>query len=146
LLCVSRYKYFIYILRIKFYFCSLSTDEPKAFAALFKQRRIELGMTQTDVGLALGTLFGNGLSQNAISSFENLKLSHKTMMKRRLHIEKWLIEMEKVNSNQPKPEVPQIRITAYTLDWIKKCSVEWKKMKRNYKTSLGKSLKQLEKN
>uniref|UniRef100_A0A8C2XQY9 POU class 3 homeobox 1 n=1 Tax=Cyclopterus lumpus TaxID=8103 RepID=A0A8C2XQY9_CYCLU len=36
-----------------------SSDDLEQFAKQFKQRRIKLGFTQADVGLALGTLYGN---------------------------------------------------------------------------------------
>ncbi|CAL4109200.1 unnamed protein product, partial [Meganyctiphanes norvegica] len=36
-----------------------TSDDLEAFAKSFKQRRIKLGFTQADVGLALGTLYGN---------------------------------------------------------------------------------------
>ena len=38
----------------------------EAFAKMFKQRRIKLGYTQADVGLALGSLYGNVFSQTTI--------------------------------------------------------------------------------
>ncbi|NXL22941.1 PO3F2 factor, partial [Setophaga kirtlandii] len=46
-----------------------------------KQRRIKLGFTQADVGLALGTLYGNVFSQTTICRFEALQLSFKNMCK-----------------------------------------------------------------
>ncbi|KFO88917.1 POU domain, class 3, transcription factor 2, partial [Buceros rhinoceros silvestris] len=51
------------------------------FAKQFKQRRIKLGFTQADVGLALGTLYGNVFSQTTICRFEALQLSFKNMKK-----------------------------------------------------------------
>ncbi|KAI4786526.1 hypothetical protein KUCAC02_037062, partial [Chaenocephalus aceratus] len=36
-----------------------TSDDLEQFAKQFKQRRIKLGFTQADVGLALGTLYGN---------------------------------------------------------------------------------------
>ncbi|NXS64692.1 P3F1A factor, partial [Pandion haliaetus] len=51
------------------------------FAKQFKQRRIKLGFTQADVGLALGTLYGNVFSQTTICRFEALQLSFKNMCK-----------------------------------------------------------------
>uniref|UniRef100_A0A0N4WQU2 POU domain protein n=1 Tax=Haemonchus placei TaxID=6290 RepID=A0A0N4WQU2_HAEPC len=52
-------------------------DDLEAFAKQFKQRRIKLGYTQADVGLALGTLYGNVFSQTTICRFEALQLSFK---------------------------------------------------------------------
>lgn len=56
---------------------STSSDDLEAFAKQFKQRRIKLGYTQADVGLALGTLYGNVFSQTTICRFEALQLSFK---------------------------------------------------------------------
>ncbi|NXT70547.1 PO3F4 factor, partial [Chaetops frenatus] len=55
--------------------------ELEQFAKQFKQRRIKLGFTQADVGLALGTLYGNVFSQTTICRFEALQLSFKNMCK-----------------------------------------------------------------
>lgn len=38
---------------------STTSDDLEQFAKTFKARRIKLGYTQADVGLALGTLYGN---------------------------------------------------------------------------------------
>ncbi|KAG7248765.1 hypothetical protein CRUP_012563, partial [Coryphaenoides rupestris] len=43
-----------------------TSDDLEQFAKQFKQRRIKLGFTQADVGLALGTLYGNVFSQTTI--------------------------------------------------------------------------------
>lgn len=42
-------------------------EELEKFAKQFKQRRIKLGYTQGDVGLAMGKLYGNDFSQTTIS-------------------------------------------------------------------------------
>ena len=42
-------------------------EELEEFAKLFKQRRIKLGFTQGDVGVAMGKLYGNDFSQTTIS-------------------------------------------------------------------------------
>ncbi|RWS21772.1 POU domain: class 2: transcription factor 1-like isoform X5, partial [Leptotrombidium deliense] len=52
-------------------------EELEQFAKTFKQRRIKLGFTQGDVGLAMGKLYGNDFSQTTISRFEALNLSFK---------------------------------------------------------------------
>uniref|UniRef100_A0A3P9HXR0 POU class 2 homeobox 1b n=1 Tax=Oryzias latipes TaxID=8090 RepID=A0A3P9HXR0_ORYLA len=44
-------------------------EELEQFAKTFKQRRIKLGFTQGDVGLAMGKLYGNDFSQTTISRF-----------------------------------------------------------------------------
>jgi transcriptional regulator with XRE-family HTH domain len=36
---------------------------------MFKQKRIKLGYTQGDVGLAMGKLYGNDFSQTTISRY-----------------------------------------------------------------------------
>ncbi|GCB79188.1 hypothetical protein scyTo_0016922 [Scyliorhinus torazame] len=75
---------------------SVQTDEPsdleelEQFAKTFKQRRIKLGFTQGDVGLAMGKLYGNDFSQTTISRFEALNLSFKNMCKLKPLLEKWL--------------------------------------------------------
>ncbi|KAK6292482.1 hypothetical protein J4Q44_G00370660 [Coregonus suidteri] len=56
-------------------------EELEQFAKTFKQRRIKLGFTQGDVGLAMGKLYGNDFSQTTISRFEALNLSFKNMCK-----------------------------------------------------------------
>ncbi|XP_009701464.1 PREDICTED: POU domain, class 3, transcription factor 2-like, partial [Cariama cristata] len=52
-----------------------TSDDLEQFAKQFKQRRIKLGFTQADVGLALGTLYGNVFSQTTICRFEALDVS-----------------------------------------------------------------------
>ena len=69
-----------------------STMDIEAFAKFFKQRRIALGFTQEEVGLALGTLFGNMYSQTTICRFEVLQLSYKKMCSLKALLEKWLEE------------------------------------------------------
>merc|ERR1719334_2862722 len=65
-------------------------EELEKFAKLFKQKRIKLGYTQGDVGLALGKLYGNDFSQTTISRFEALNLSFKNMCKLKPLLQKWL--------------------------------------------------------
>lgn len=67
-----------------------SSDDLEGFARDFKQRRIKLGYTQADVGLALGTLYGNVFSQTTICRFEALQLSFKNMCKLKPLLQKWL--------------------------------------------------------
>lgn len=71
-----------------------SSDDLEQFAKMFKQRRIKLGYTQADVGLALGTLYGNVFSQTTICRFEALQLSFKNMCKLRPLLQKWLHEAD----------------------------------------------------
>ena len=74
-----------------------SNDDLEQFAKQFKQRRIKLGFTQADVGLALGTLYGNVFSQTTICRFEALQLSFKNMCKLKPLLTKWLEEAENNN-------------------------------------------------
>lgn len=71
-----------------------TSDDLEQFARAFKQRRIKLGYTQADVGLALGTLFGSVFSQTTICRFEALQLSFKNMCKLKPLLQKWLIEAD----------------------------------------------------
>ena len=69
-------------------------EELEKFAKMFKQKRIKLGYTQGDVGLALGKLYGNDFSQTTISRFEALNLSFKNMCKLKPLLQKWLEDSE----------------------------------------------------
>uniref|UniRef100_A0A672KKI4 POU domain protein n=1 Tax=Sinocyclocheilus grahami TaxID=75366 RepID=A0A672KKI4_SINGR len=69
-------------------------EELEQFAKNLKQRRIKLGFTQGDVGLAMGKLYGNDFSQTTISRFEALNLSFKNMSKLKPLLEKWLNDAE----------------------------------------------------
>ncbi|XP_056888330.1 POU domain, class 2, transcription factor 1b isoform X3 [Takifugu flavidus] len=78
-------------------------EELEQFAKTFKQRRIKLGFTQGDVGLAMGKLYGNDFSQTTISRFEALNLSFKNMCKLKPLLEKWLndaVRAENLTSDQ----------------------------------------------
>ncbi|XP_029359850.1 POU domain, class 2, transcription factor 2 isoform X3 [Echeneis naucrates] len=75
-------------------------EELEQFARTFKQRRIKLGFTQGDVGLAMGKLYGNDFSQTTISRFEALNLSFKNMCKLKPLLEKWLNDAD---STLPSP-------------------------------------------
>ncbi|XP_039952740.1 uncharacterized protein LOC120769684 [Bactrocera tryoni] len=69
-------------------------EELEQFAKTFKQRRIKLGFTQGDVGLAMGKLYGNDFSQTTISRFEALNLSFKNMCKLKPLLQKWLADAD----------------------------------------------------
>uniref|UniRef100_A0A8D0EA49 POU domain protein n=1 Tax=Salvator merianae TaxID=96440 RepID=A0A8D0EA49_SALMN len=99
---------------------SVATDEAndleelEKFAKTFKQRRIKLGFTQGDVGLAMGKLYGNDFSQTTISRFEALNLSFKNMCKLKPLLEKWLSDAESspldssVSTASPYPPVSEM--------------------------------------
>ena len=74
---------------------SSEVKELEEFAAGFKQRRIKLGFTQTNVGQALAEVQGTDFSQTTICRFENLQLSFKNAQKLKPILEKWLEEAEK---------------------------------------------------
>ncbi|KAF5299999.1 hypothetical protein FQR65_LT09255 [Abscondita terminalis] len=74
-------------------------EELEQFAKTFKQRRIKLGFTQGDVGLAMGKLYGNDFSQTTISRFEALNLSFKNMCKLKPLLQKWLEDADNTLTN-----------------------------------------------
>lgn len=74
------------------------------FATSFKQRRIKLGYTQTNVGQALAEVQGTDFSQTTICRFENLQLSFKNAQKLRPILEKWLEEAEKSGTQHREEE------------------------------------------
>ncbi|XP_041068026.1 POU domain, class 3, transcription factor 1 [Cetorhinus maximus] len=76
-----------------------TSDDLEHFAKQFKQRRIKLGFTQADVGLALGTLYGNVFSQTTICRFEALQLSFKNMCKLKPLLNKWLEETDSTSGS-----------------------------------------------
>ncbi|XP_031551849.1 POU domain, class 3, transcription factor 2-B-like isoform X2 [Actinia tenebrosa] len=78
-------------------------DELSNFAKQFRQRRVALGFTQADVGVALGDFAHNNLSQTTICRFEALQLSLRNMLKLKPLLEKWLQSIDK-ESNPSKDE------------------------------------------
>ena len=74
-------------------------EELEQFSKTFKQRRIKLGFTQGDVGLAMGKLYGNDFSQTTISRFEALNLSFKNMCKLKPLLQKWLEDADRSMNN-----------------------------------------------
>ena len=84
---------------------SMEVKGLEEFAANFKQRRIKLGFTQTNVGQALAEVQGTDFSQTTICRFENLQLSFKNAQKLKPILEKWLEEAEK--SGAPHREEEQ---------------------------------------
>ncbi|XP_055865945.1 POU domain, class 2, transcription factor 2-like isoform X1 [Biomphalaria glabrata] len=84
---------------------NIDLEELETFAKTFKRRRIELGFTQGDVGLAMGKLYGNDFSQTTISRFEALNLSFKNMCKLKPLLQKWLEDADAM-SRSPTPLSP----------------------------------------
>ncbi|XP_028967928.1 homeobox protein ceh-18 [Galendromus occidentalis] len=76
-------------------------EELEQFAKTFKQKRIKLGFTQGDVGLAMGKLYGNDFSQTTISRFEALNLSFKNMCKLKPLLQRWLQDAHASLGPQP---------------------------------------------
>merc|ERR550519_2152104 len=79
---------------------SADLEELEAFSKMFKQKRIKLGYTQGDVGLAMGKLYGNDFSQTTISRFEALNLSFKNMCKLKPLLAKWLEDADSSQTAQ----------------------------------------------
>merc|ERR1719494_14582 len=79
-------------------------EELEKFAKMFKQKRIKLGYTQGDVGLAMGKLYGNDFSQTTISRFEALNLSFKNMCKLKPLLAKWLEDADLNHSSSQQQQ------------------------------------------
>ncbi|NXK80370.1 PO5F3 factor, partial [Amazona guildingii] len=73
-----------------------------------KHKRIMLGFTQADVGLALGTLYGKMFSQTTICRFEALQLSFKNMCKLKPLLQRWLNEAENTDNMQEMCNAEQV--------------------------------------
>ncbi|XP_029704794.1 POU domain, class 2, transcription factor 3 isoform X2 [Takifugu rubripes] len=100
-------------------------EELEQFAKAFKQRRIKLGFTQGDVGLAMGKLYGNDFSQTTISRFEALNLSFKNMCKLKPLLEKWLSDAENSPSDSmSNPTTMPPLIEGYGRKRKKRTSIE----------------------
>ncbi|XP_061475245.1 POU domain, class 5, transcription factor 1 isoform X2 [Rhineura floridana] len=72
----------------------VTSEELEEFAKVLKHKRISLGFTQADVGLALGLLYGKMFSQTTICRFEALQLSFKNMCKLKPLLQRWLEEAD----------------------------------------------------
>uniref|UniRef100_A0A3P8SAR2 POU domain protein n=1 Tax=Amphiprion percula TaxID=161767 RepID=A0A3P8SAR2_AMPPE len=87
---------------------SLSTEELEQFAKELKHKRITLGFTQADVGLALGNLYGKMFSQTTICRFEALQLSFKNMCKLKPLLQRWLDEAETSDNPQDMYKIERV--------------------------------------
>ncbi|XP_010006184.1 PREDICTED: neural proliferation differentiation and control protein 1 [Chaetura pelagica] len=83
-------------------------EELEQFAKDLKHKRIMLGFTQADVGLALGTLYGKMFSQTTICRFEALQLSFKNMCKLKPLLQRWLNEAENTDNMQEMCNAEQV--------------------------------------
>ncbi|EEC05119.1 pou domain transcription factor, putative [Ixodes scapularis] len=72
----------------------INLEEIKNFAKAFKLRRLSLGLTQTQVGLALSSSEGPSYSQSAICRFEKLDITPKSAQKIKPVLERWMREAE----------------------------------------------------
>ena len=81
-------------------------EELEKFSKLFKQKRIKLGYTQGDVGLAMGKMYGNDFSQTTISRFEALNLSFKNMCKLKPLLQKWLEDADAQHAAASSGQIP----------------------------------------
>ncbi|KAM4661986.1 POU domain, class 5, transcription factor 1.1-like [Discoglossus pictus] len=90
--------------------------EMKRFARELKQKRVQLGHTQADIGFILGSKYGKLLSQTTICRFESLQLSYKNMVQLRPILELWLAhaddttdDLQDLMSRDPAVALPQTR-------------------------------------
>ncbi|XP_066569368.1 POU domain, class 5, transcription factor 1 [Amia ocellicauda] len=89
-----------------------STEDLEQFAKELKQKRITLGFTQADVGLALGNLYGKMFSQTTICRFEALQLSFKNMCKLKPLLQRWLNEAETSDNPQDMYKIERVFLDA----------------------------------
>ncbi|KAG7223886.1 hypothetical protein INR49_015142, partial [Caranx melampygus] len=82
--------------------------ELEQFAKELKHKRITLGFTQADVGLALGNLYGKMFSQTTICRFEALQLSFKNMCKLKPLLQRWLNEAETSENPQDMYKIERV--------------------------------------
>ncbi|KAJ8395870.1 hypothetical protein AAFF_G00027530 [Aldrovandia affinis] len=101
---------------------NLSTEELEQFAKELKHKRITLGFTQADVGLALGNLYGKMFSQTTICRFEALQLSFKNMCKLKPLLQRWLNEAE--TSDNPQDMYKMERVFVDTRKRKRRTSLE----------------------
>ncbi|ODM96412.1 POU domain, class 2, transcription factor 1, partial [Orchesella cincta] len=69
-------------------------EELEDFAQAFRERRIQLGFTQADVGIAMGKQYGRHFSHPTVSRFEALNLSYKNVCKLKPMLQKWIESMD----------------------------------------------------
>ncbi|XP_076326919.1 uncharacterized protein LOC143233915 isoform X3 [Tachypleus tridentatus] len=77
----------------------INLEEIREFAKAFKIRRLSLGLTQTQVGLALSATEGPSYSQSAICRFEKLDITPKSAQKIKPVLERWMKEAEEKYKN-----------------------------------------------
>ncbi|XP_068191534.1 POU domain, class 5, transcription factor 1 [Antennarius striatus] len=87
---------------------TITTEDLEQFAKELKHKRITLGFTQSDVGLALGNLYGKMFSQTTICRFEALQLSFKNMCKLKPLLQRWLNEAETSENPQDMYKIERV--------------------------------------
>ncbi|KAM9321443.1 POU domain, class 2, transcription factor 1 isoform 3-T3 [Gastrophryne carolinensis] len=114
-------------------------EELEQFAKTFKQRRIKLGFTQGDVGLAMGKLYGNDFSQTTISRFEALNLSFKNMCKLKPLLEKWLNDAENITSDSSLSSPNVMNSPGHGLEGLNRRRKKRTSIETNIRVALEKS-------
>ncbi|KAG7463516.1 hypothetical protein MATL_G00177470 [Megalops atlanticus] len=114
-------------------------EELEQFAKTFKQRRIKLGFTQGDVGLAMGKLYGNDFSQTTISRFEALNLSFKNMCKLKPLLEKWLNDAENLTADHTLSSPSALGNTAMGMEGLNRRRKKRTSIETNIRVALEKS-------
>uniref|UniRef100_P16143-2 Isoform 2 of POU domain, class 2, transcription factor 1 n=1 Tax=Xenopus laevis TaxID=8355 RepID=P16143-2 len=116
-------------------------EELEQFAKTFKQRRIKLGFTQGDVGLAMGKLYGNDFSQTTISRFEALNLSFKNMCKLKPLLEKWLNDavLENITSDSTLTNQSVLNSPGHGMEGLNRRRKKRTSIETNIRVALEKS-------
>ncbi|XP_055487953.1 POU domain, class 5, transcription factor 3-like [Leucoraja erinacea] len=86
---------------------SPTSEDLEQFAKELKMKRITMGFTQAEVGLALGALYGKMFSQTTICRFEALQLSYKNMCKLKPLLQRWLEEAKDSDNFQELCSIEQ---------------------------------------
>lgn len=87
-----------------------------------KHSQVNLRLSQGDVGLAMGKLYGNDFSQTTISRFEALNLSFKNMCKLKPLLEKWLND---AGLSLNPPEWSGVQSCFLTLVLVSRMGIGW---------------------
>ncbi|XP_055964574.1 POU domain, class 2, transcription factor 1 [Sorex fumeus] len=120
-------------------------EELEQFAKTFKQRRIKLGFTQGDVGLAMGKLYGNDFSQTTISRFEALNLSFKNMCKLKPLLEKWLNDAENLSSDSTVSSPSALNSPGQGIEGLNRRRKKRTSIETNIRVALEKSFEENQK-
>ncbi|KAM5236618.1 POU domain, class 2, transcription factor 1 isoform 3-T3 [Ctenodactylus gundi] len=120
-------------------------EELEQFAKTFKQRRIKLGFTQGDVGLAMGKLYGNDFSQTTISRFEALNLSFKNMCKLKPLLEKWLNDAENLSSDSSMSSPSAVNSPGQGMEGLNRRRKKRTSIETNIRAALEKSFSENQK-